>query len=82
MTYIYGIGHTRSGEILAQAGIESDIRVKDLTEEQVSKISRTLDAAGGVEGDSRFFFTDVSRFDVVAARFLGGNLPSPHLADL
>lgn len=53
LTYIYGIGHTRAAEILEKAGLSPEIRVKELTEEQVSKISRTLDAEGGVEGDLR-----------------------------
>ena len=53
LTYIYGIGHTRSASILNKAGIDAATKVKDLTEEQVSQISRTLDAEGGVEGDLR-----------------------------
>ena len=53
LTYIYGIGHSRSEDILAKAGIEPMIRVKDLTEEQVSQITRAIDAEGGVEGDLR-----------------------------
>jgi small subunit ribosomal protein S13 len=53
LTYIYGIGHTRSGKILEKAGIEPGVRVKDLSEEEVSKIARTIDSEGGVEGDLR-----------------------------
>ena len=53
LTYIYGIGHTRAGTILVKAGIEPSIKVKDLTEQQVSQISKVLDAEGGVEGDLR-----------------------------
>lgn len=53
LTYIYGIGHTRSGKILGKAGIEPNVRVKDLSEEEVSLIARTIDAEGGVEGDLR-----------------------------
>ena len=53
LTYIYGIGNTRSGKILTQAGIESSVRVKDLSEEEVSRIAKILDAEGGVEGDLR-----------------------------
>ncbi len=53
LTYIYGIGHTRSNRILDKAGIEPDVRVKDLSEEEVSRIAKTLDAEGGVEGDLR-----------------------------
>ncbi len=53
LTYIYGIGHTRSNRILEKAGIEPGVRVKDLSEEEVSRNAKTLDSEGGVEGDLR-----------------------------
>ena len=53
LTHIYGIGHTRSRFILGKAGIAPEVRVKELSEEQVSKISKVIDAEGGVEGDLR-----------------------------
>ena len=53
LTYIFGIGRNRSNQILGKAGVGPDIRVKDLTEEQVSQISKILDVEGGVEGDLR-----------------------------
>ena len=53
LTYIYGIGRKRSGDILGVAGVSPDVRVKDLSEEDVRKISRVLEDAGGVEGDLR-----------------------------
>jgi small subunit ribosomal protein S13 len=53
LTYIFGIGRKRSGDILAVAGVSPDIRVKDLTEEDVRKISRVIEEVGGVEGDLR-----------------------------
>jgi len=53
LTYIYGIGVARSNKILGHAGIEPNVRVKDLSEEEVSRIARILDAEGGVEGDLR-----------------------------
>ena len=53
LTYIYGIGPSRSRRILGRAGINLDTRVKDLSEEEVSRISRVLDEEGGVEGDLR-----------------------------
>ena len=53
LTYIYGIGVARSNRILSEAGIEPSVRVKDLSEEEVSRIARILDAGGGVEGDLR-----------------------------
>jgi small subunit ribosomal protein S13 len=53
LTYIYGIGVARSNKVLTQAGIEPSVRVKDLSEEEVSRIAKILDAEGGVEGDLR-----------------------------
>jgi small subunit ribosomal protein S13 len=53
LTYIYGIGRTRSGKILTDAGVSPDIRVKDLSEDDVRKISRVIEEQGGVEGDLR-----------------------------
>jgi small subunit ribosomal protein S13 len=53
LRYIYGIGPTRSRRILADAGISPDVKVQDLSEEEVSRISKVIDAAGGVEGDLR-----------------------------
>src|SRR5512147_2378229 len=53
LTYIYGIGRKRSTDILASAGVSPDIRVKDLTEDDVRKISRVIEEVGGIEGDLR-----------------------------
>ncbi|MGD0580879.1 MAG: 30S ribosomal protein S13 [Bryobacteraceae bacterium] len=53
LTYIYGIGRTRSKSILFRAGINPDTKVADLTEEQVSKIRQILEDEGAVEGDLR-----------------------------
>lgn len=53
LTYIYGIGRTRSTNILSHAGVSPDIRVKDLSEEDVRKISRVIEEQGRVEGDLR-----------------------------
>ena len=53
LTYIYGIGRKRSNDVLSSAGVSPDIRVKDLSEEDVRKISRVLEDVGGVEGDLR-----------------------------
>ncbi len=52
LTYIYGIGHTTSKKILKDAGIDEGKRVKDLTEEELTKI-RTGIAQHKVEGDLR-----------------------------
>jgi small subunit ribosomal protein S13 len=53
LTYIYGIGVARSNTILGKAGIDPSVRVKDLSEEEVSRIAKILDAEGGIEGDLR-----------------------------
>jgi small subunit ribosomal protein S13 len=53
LTYIYGIGPTRSKGILGKAGIDPAVRVKDLSEEETSRIAKIIDAEGGVEGDLR-----------------------------
>ena len=53
LTYIYGIGRKRSNDILTGAGVSGDIRVKDLSEEDVRKISRVIEEQGRVEGDLR-----------------------------
>jgi small subunit ribosomal protein S13 len=53
LTYIYGIGRFRSNQILSAAGVSPDVRVKDLSEDDVRKISRVIEEQGGVEGDLR-----------------------------
>ena len=53
LTYIYGIGRTRSNGILMDAGVNPDVRVKDLSEDDVRKISRVIEEQGNVEGDLR-----------------------------
>ena len=53
LTYIFGIGHTRAAGICKDAGVSPDIRVKDLSEDDVRKISRVIEEQGGVEGDLR-----------------------------
>jgi small subunit ribosomal protein S13 len=53
LTYIYGIGRTRSNKILEQATVNKDVRVKDLTEDDVRKIRQIITDEGKVEGDLR-----------------------------
>ena len=53
LTYVYGIGRTSSNKILAEAGINPDTRVKDLTEDEVIKIREIIDKNYKVEGDLR-----------------------------
>jgi len=51
LTYIYGIGRTRSKQILVKAQVTESVKVRDLTEEQVSNIRKVIDQEGRVEGD-------------------------------
>src|SRR5215471_18881422 len=53
LTYIYGIGRPRSSSILKEANVNADTRVKDLTEDELSRIRAILEAQGVVEGDLR-----------------------------
>ena len=53
LTYIYGIGRTSSKRILAEAGIDPDTRVRDLTDEQEAKLREIIDRSQIVEGDLR-----------------------------
>ena len=53
LTYIYGIGRTTADEIIAATGINPDVRVKDLTEEDIGKLRDYIDHNLKVEGDLR-----------------------------
>lgn len=53
LTYIYGIGLSRSHEILAATGVDPDIRVKDLADEQVTALRAYIDSSYQIEGDLR-----------------------------
>lgn len=53
LTYIFGIGLTTSKQILAATGISPDTRVKDLTEDDISKLREYIDHNLQVEGDRR-----------------------------
>lgn len=53
LTYIYGIGQSRAKSLLEKAGVSADIRVKDLTEDEVSRIRKAIQDEGNVEGDLR-----------------------------
>jgi small subunit ribosomal protein S13 len=53
LTYIFGVGNTRSGKILAQANVDPTTKVKDLTEDEVMRITRVINQEGQVEGDLR-----------------------------
>ncbi|HEY7067891.1 MAG TPA: 30S ribosomal protein S13 [Chloroflexota bacterium] len=53
LTYIYGIGRTRANTIVARTNIEPTKRVRDLTEDEVSRIRELIDREFTVEGDLR-----------------------------
>jgi small subunit ribosomal protein S13 len=53
LTYIYGVGRSTSGQLLAQLGIEPDRKVRDLTEDEVIKLRELIDSNLTVEGDLR-----------------------------
>ena len=53
LTYIFGIGHKIAKDIIARTGVNPDTRVRDLSEEDVSKLRADIDANVMVEGDLR-----------------------------
>jgi small subunit ribosomal protein S13 len=53
LTYIYGIGRTRSKSLLHRAGIDFNKKVGDMTEEEVNAVRNILEEEGAVEGDLR-----------------------------
>jgi len=53
LTYIYGIGPSKAREILAALGLSADEKIKDLTDEEVTKLQRYIDDNYQVEGDLR-----------------------------
>jgi small subunit ribosomal protein S13 len=53
LTYIYGIGRSRASSILNKAGVNLDTRVKDLNEDELSRVRAILEEQGEIEGDLR-----------------------------
>ena len=53
LTYIFGIGQSRSALILDQAGVSRDKKIRDLTDEDLTRIRQMIDQEGNVEGDLR-----------------------------
>ncbi|HEY9060282.1 MAG TPA: 30S ribosomal protein S13 [Pseudobacteroides sp.] len=53
LTYIFGIGRPKSNEILTTTGINPDTRVRDLTDDEISKLREIIDKEYKVEGDLR-----------------------------
>jgi len=53
LTYIYGIGRSRSNLILERANVDKNSKIRDLTEEELNRIRAVIDGQGEVEGDLR-----------------------------
>ncbi len=53
LTYIFGLGRSKSNEILAKTGVNPDTRVRDLTDDEISRLRETIDKEYKVEGDLR-----------------------------
>ena len=53
LTYIYGIGRSTAGKLLDQVGVDRDTKVRDLTEDEVTKLRDVIDESLTVEGDLR-----------------------------
>lgn len=66
LTYIYGIGRVRSNKILKETGVNPDVRVKDLTEDDVAKIRSNIEKNYVVEGDlKRDIALDIKRLSEI-----------------
>ena len=66
LTYIFGIGRVSSNRILAQAGVNPDTRVSDLTDEEVKRISAVIDETQTGEGDlKRQIAMDIKRLQEI-----------------
>ena len=80
LTYIYGIGQKTSLDILSKAGIEGTIRVKDLTDSDISKIQEVINNEITVEGElQRIVTSNIKRLkDIKSYRGMrhSANLPS------
>jgi small subunit ribosomal protein S13 len=53
LTYIYGIGRSRSNRILLEAQVNKEARIRDLSEDELGRIRNVIDAQGEIEGDLR-----------------------------
>ena len=51
LTYIYGVGKSRATAVLDEASISQDVKIRDLSEDELNKIRAILDAQGDIEGD-------------------------------
>jgi small subunit ribosomal protein S13 len=53
LTYIFGIGRSKANQVLAQLGLSPDMKVRDLTDEEVTRLREYIDSNLQVEGDLR-----------------------------
>ena len=53
LTYIYGVGRSRATEVLNEASVSIDAKIRDLSEDELNKIRSILDTQGEIEGDLR-----------------------------
>ena len=60
LTYIYGIGRARANKVLAEANVDINRKIRDLSEEEINRIRTILDAQGNIEGDLQK--TDPTRY--------------------
>lgn len=66
LTYIFGIGRASSNRILKEAGVNPDTRVRDLTDDEVKRISSVVDQTQTVEGDlKRQIAMDIKRLQEI-----------------
>ena len=79
LTYIYGVGRTRSNSVLHRAGIDPNKKVRDLTDEEINRVRRILEEEGAVEGELRKEVTMNIRRLIEVGSYRGGrhrrNLP-------
>ena len=79
LTYIYGVGRTRSNSVLHRAGIDPNKKVRDLTDEEINRIRKILEEEGAVEGELRKEVTMNIRRLIEVGSYRGGrhrrNLP-------
>jgi small subunit ribosomal protein S13 len=68
LTYIFGIGPNRSGKILDKAGVDSNIRTKDLDENQINTLRNIVEKEFKVEGDlKREIFSNIKRLKEIGS---------------
>ena len=66
LTYVYGIGRTTSNKILAEAGVNPDTRVRNITDDEVRKIAEAIEKLGVVvEGDLRRVALNIKRLQEI-----------------